>query len=103
MSSDGTNIVECPFSGPFRFTRNPLYVALALVMNTPWPLLTLMPVILLVDYGVVLGEERHLAEDVRPPIAAPASAARAEMYNNFTARDGGAVGTSTSVSTWCQM
>jgi len=56
-------------TGPFRFTRNPLYLArtllyvgLALVMDTPWPLLTLVPVVLLVHYGVVLPEERYLAE-----------------------------------------
>ena len=54
-------------AGPFRFTRNPLYLArtllyvgLALVMDTPWPLLTLVPVVLLVHYGVVLPEERYL-------------------------------------------
>ena len=53
--------------GPFRFTRNPLYlartllyVALALVMDTPWPLLTLVPLLFLVHYGVVLPEERYL-------------------------------------------
>jgi len=55
-------------TGPFRFTRNPLYlartllyVALALLMDTPWPLLTLVPVVLLIHYGVVIPEERYLA------------------------------------------
>jgi len=54
-------------TGPFRFTRNPLYlartllyVALALLMDTPWPLLTLVPLLGLVHHGVVLPEERYL-------------------------------------------
>jgi protein-S-isoprenylcysteine O-methyltransferase Ste14 len=60
-------------TGPFRFTRNPLYLArtllyvgLALLMDTPWPLLTLVPVVLLIHYGVVLREERYLAAKFGP-------------------------------------
>jgi protein-S-isoprenylcysteine O-methyltransferase Ste14 len=60
-------------AGPFRFTRNPLYlartllyVALALVVDTPWPLLTLVPVVLLVHYRIVLREERYLAAKFGP-------------------------------------
>ena len=53
--------------GPYRFTRNPiylantlLYVGLSLVFNAVWPLLTLMPSLLLLHWGVVLREERYL-------------------------------------------
>ncbi len=54
-------------SGPFRFSRNPLYLArlllyvgLALAMNTAWPLATLVPLALVLHYGVICREERYL-------------------------------------------
>jgi protein-S-isoprenylcysteine O-methyltransferase Ste14 len=54
-------------SGPFRFTRNPLYLALtllyvglSLVANTWWGFLLLPPVLLLIHFGVVTREERYL-------------------------------------------
>jgi protein-S-isoprenylcysteine O-methyltransferase Ste14 len=74
MERAGTNV--SPFlpaaklctTGPFRFSRNPLYlartmlyVALALLMNTAWPIAALVPGILLVHYGVILREERYLS------------------------------------------
>ena len=54
-------------SGPFRFSRNPLYVGVTLVylgvtlaLNTWWSLVVLMPILLVMHYGVVLREERYL-------------------------------------------
>jgi protein-S-isoprenylcysteine O-methyltransferase Ste14 len=59
-----TSIVN---SGPFRFTRNPLYLALTLiylgltlVANTWWCFPLLVPVLLLIHFGVVMREERYL-------------------------------------------
>ncbi len=59
-----TALVE---TGPFRFSRNPLYLArmllyvgLALAMNTAWPLATLVPLGLVLHYGVICREERYL-------------------------------------------
>jgi protein-S-isoprenylcysteine O-methyltransferase Ste14 len=54
-------------AGPFRFTRNPLYVGvtliycgLTLVSNTWWGFVLLVPVLLLIHFGVVAREERYL-------------------------------------------
>ncbi len=54
-------------SGPFAFTRNPLYLAMALLyagitllVNTVWPLLLLPFVLGLVQRGVIEREERYL-------------------------------------------
>jgi protein-S-isoprenylcysteine O-methyltransferase Ste14 len=59
-----TAIVE---SGPFRFTRNPLYlgltllyVGLSLLLNTWWSLLLLVPVWLAMHFLVVRREETYL-------------------------------------------
>jgi protein-S-isoprenylcysteine O-methyltransferase Ste14 len=59
-----TAIVE---DGPFRFTRNPLYlsvftmfVGLAQVTNSAWFLLLLVPMALVLHFGVVRREERYL-------------------------------------------
>jgi protein-S-isoprenylcysteine O-methyltransferase Ste14 len=56
-------------SGPFRITRNPIYLALtigyvgiALVMNTAWPLLVLPLVLVVMHRGVILREELYLAQ-----------------------------------------
>lgn len=56
-------------SGPFRLTRNPvyladtlLYIGVALFMNTAWPLLLLPLVLLIVHRGVILREERYLEQ-----------------------------------------
>jgi protein-S-isoprenylcysteine O-methyltransferase Ste14 len=54
-------------SGPFRFSRNPLYMALTLLyfgltlaVNTWWGIVVLVPLLVLMHRGVVLREERYL-------------------------------------------
>jgi protein-S-isoprenylcysteine O-methyltransferase Ste14 len=56
-------------SGPFRYSRNPLYLALTILFlgftfltNTWWGLILLGPVLLVLHWGVVLREERYLEE-----------------------------------------
>jgi len=53
--------------GPFRFTRNPLYLALALLaagaglwLNTWWVFILLLPAVALVDRFVIAREEAYL-------------------------------------------
>jgi len=53
--------------GPYRFTRNPmyvgmalLYIGLALVLNTVWPLVFLPLVLFIIDAAVIRREERYL-------------------------------------------
>ena len=53
--------------GPFRFTRNPLYigmtfvhVALAVLVDSVWLLLLLVPLLVVLDWGVIRREERYL-------------------------------------------
>ena len=53
--------------GPFRYSRNPLYVSLtvfyvglALALNTLWPLVLLPFVAIVIERGVVEREERYL-------------------------------------------
>ena len=59
-----TAIVE---SGPYRFTRNPIYlgmfgglIGLAIAFDTLWLLLMLVPFALVIRYGVVAREEAYL-------------------------------------------
>ena len=53
--------------GPFRFSRNPLYlattgiyVAAALFFNAFWPLVLLIPMLVVLHWGVIRREERYL-------------------------------------------
>lgn len=54
--------------GPFRISRNPIYVAmtglyigLAFLVNSAWPLILLVPLLMLMQWGVILREERYLS------------------------------------------
>jgi protein-S-isoprenylcysteine O-methyltransferase Ste14 len=60
---------ELATSGPFRLSRNPIYVAMtalyigvALMANAAWPLILLGPLLLLMNWGVIRREERYLSE-----------------------------------------
>lgn len=53
--------------GLYRFSRNPIYVGLTLLysgiafaVDSAWPLLLLLPLLLLMRYGVIAREERYL-------------------------------------------
>lgn len=53
--------------GPYRWSRNPLYVALALVhagismaVDSAWMMALILPFLLVIRYGVVAREERYL-------------------------------------------
>ncbi|HUB11104.1 MAG TPA: isoprenylcysteine carboxylmethyltransferase family protein [Acetobacteraceae bacterium] len=59
-----TTIVD---TGPYRFTRNPIYLGMALGLigeaiglDTVWPLLTLVPFAVVISYGVIAREEAYL-------------------------------------------
>jgi protein-S-isoprenylcysteine O-methyltransferase Ste14 len=59
-----TNIVD---SGPFAFSRNPLYVGMDLLfvgiiawLNSLWGVPVLVLLLLVMHYGVILPEERYL-------------------------------------------
>jgi protein-S-isoprenylcysteine O-methyltransferase Ste14 len=54
-------------SGPYRYTRNPMYVSLAfltigcgLLLATWWPIVLLVPTLVIVQLYVILPEERYL-------------------------------------------
>ena len=73
MERAGTNVnpmlptTAIMTTGPFRFSRNPLYIALnlmyvglALLTNAGWVLALIVPVLLVMHYGVIRREERYL-------------------------------------------
>src|SRR5215510_5478486 len=73
MQAAGTNVdphrpvTVLVKNGPFRFSRNPLYMALvflflglSLVVNTWWGIVLLFPVLIIMHWGVILREERYL-------------------------------------------
>jgi protein-S-isoprenylcysteine O-methyltransferase Ste14 len=54
-------------TGPYRFSRNPMYVGLTLLyagvaiwVNAVWPLLFLPGILIVLHYGVVVREEAYL-------------------------------------------
>jgi protein-S-isoprenylcysteine O-methyltransferase Ste14 len=54
-------------AGPFRLTRNPMYLSLALLLvavsaflNSPWPIAFLVPALVLVQRLAIRPEERYL-------------------------------------------
>ncbi len=54
-------------SGPYRFSRNPIYLALTLVylglalaFGSWWPVVLLAPVLIVMRFGVIGREERYL-------------------------------------------
>jgi protein-S-isoprenylcysteine O-methyltransferase Ste14 len=60
--------------GPFRFTRNPIYVTyflfvagLGLVLGNLWMLILLVPTLVVTHYGVILREERYLSRRFGTP------------------------------------
>jgi len=62
--SSTNSISSC---GPYRFSRNPMYVSLCLIQpgiaawtGNLWLLATLLPAILLIRFGVIAREERYL-------------------------------------------
>ena len=80
MKAAGTNVhpsepaLALVRSGPFRFTRNPMYLALCLLqvalgffLNDWITLLFVVPLALIFHRGVVLREERYLAAKFGEP------------------------------------
>lgn len=54
-------------TGPYRFTRNPIYLGMttvyggiAFAADSVWVLALLLPLLLIMHYGVILREERYL-------------------------------------------
>jgi protein-S-isoprenylcysteine O-methyltransferase Ste14 len=60
-------VVALVRSGPYRFSRNPIYVAFTLLqigfavwLDSAWILAMLVPVLPVMSYGVIAREERYL-------------------------------------------
>jgi protein-S-isoprenylcysteine O-methyltransferase Ste14 len=80
MHAAGTNIsplrptTAVVTTGPYRFSRNPLYLALTLfylgltlTFNTWWGIVVLIPLLTIMHRGVVLREERYLEQKFGEP------------------------------------
>jgi protein-S-isoprenylcysteine O-methyltransferase Ste14 len=80
MKATGTNVLPSQpaliivRSGPFRFTRNPIYfsfcllhVALGFFLNDWITLLFVVPLVLIFHYGVILREEKYLTAKFGEP------------------------------------
>lgn len=64
-------------AGPFAYSRNPIYLAMTgiylgvtALVNSWWLPLLLIPLVLLMHWGVVLREERYLLHVFGEPYAA---------------------------------
>ena len=75
MRTAGTNVnptqptTALILEGPYRFTRNPiyvgmtlLYIGIAILVNTLWPILLLPGVLFVMTRGVIEREEAYLAQ-----------------------------------------
>ena len=73
MVRAGTNVppfkptITIVTAGPFRFTRNPLYLGgtliylgLSMVLGSVWMLWLFVPMVLVLRWGIILREERYL-------------------------------------------
>ena len=73
MRRAGTNVrpdqptTTIVVDGPFRHTRNPLYLAttgqyvgISLLVDALWPLVLLAPLLAIIEWGVIRREERYL-------------------------------------------
>jgi len=80
MKKGGTNVnpsqpaLTIVRGGPYRFTRNPMYIALCLLqvalgffLNDWITLLFVVPLALILHYGVILREERYLTAKFGEP------------------------------------
>jgi protein-S-isoprenylcysteine O-methyltransferase Ste14 len=74
MKRAGTNVrpdqptLVLVTDGPFRWTRNPmylattgLYLAVTLLVNALWPAVLALPMLVFLEWGVVRREERYLS------------------------------------------
>jgi hypothetical protein len=78
-------------TGPFRWSRNPLYLAnliiyvgTTLVVDALWPFVLLVPLIALLEWGVIRREERYLSRK----FGAPYDAYRARVRRWLEPRPG---------------
>ncbi len=75
MDRAGTNVnprrptTAIVTGGPFRYTRNPLYLAITMILlgisfviDTWWGIIVIVPVLLIMHFGVVRREERYLEQ-----------------------------------------
>jgi len=89
MKRAGTNIrpdqpsLALVSDGPFRFSRNPLYIAvtglylgITLLVNALWPLVLLVPALVVLQRGVIAREERYLEAKFGEPYRAYRSRVR---------------------------
>jgi len=73
MKRAGTNVrpdqpsLHLVTDGPFRYSRNPLYLAtlglyggVTLLVDAVWPALLLVPLLAVLRWGVIAREERYL-------------------------------------------
>jgi protein-S-isoprenylcysteine O-methyltransferase Ste14 len=61
-------------TGPFRFSRNPMYVAMSslqlgigLWLNTAWIIVLLVPIVVFIHRSVIEREERYMTEKFGEP------------------------------------